>query len=609
MKFFRVLELLSWLALGLAAGAFFAPGTEDVNSAPKVSHSPARVTPETSAESFSAKSRQLAAILKEPNACHEFKSLLAFVDSLTPDEFPRALAQLRAAPETNRDETLDALIGRWMEIDPEGAIGSTVQARAMEDHDFGDRVITDIYNAWSRKDPDDALDDARHSLSGEEQKTALQAVLGQVAREDPGKALGVIAALPSDSSAPLVTTVFTGWAATDPASATRAALQFTDENRRLAALSGIAAGLVDRDPRAATAWANQLPPGTAHDAGLKEVAEAWSEIDPAAAMTWLNGLAAFKDKDSVRDSMALDWAVRDAVGTVKHGLTLPVGKERDSMLEWGLAQWTYDDAYAAGAWVKSLPASPTKKNSIATLMAYWCDYDPAAAAAYLAAIPESEGRRDGVGLARSGPGCRVGGRARGRPRSRRRGGQAWRPAGRYRSRRRRKTGRVDRRPQGAPGRGHRRPAKVDAPGPAQGHRRGAEFRSAASGKKAAPAGATVWLSRPDLSFALKPLGEPKERAKSRSLKNKRDASEKGAPSIRQDDPRTGEVVGIELKVDFVAKPEADEVQAQFARGAGNAAVAVAELDAVGAVLQNFDDHAPGIDQVGAGHGRNLERRA
>ncbi len=69
----------------------------------------------------------------------------------------------------------------------------------------------------------------------------------------------------------------------------------------------------------------------------------------------------------------------------------------------------------------------------------------------------------------------------------------------------------------------------------------------------------------------------------------------------EDDAGAAEVVGLELKVDDFAEGEADEVEAVFAGGAGDAAMAVGELDAVGAVLEGFDDGSACLELVGVGH--------
>ncbi len=399
MKFSGILKLIGGFVLGLTAGAYFTPETQVTTSVSKIVEKP-RSTANTgmgqgAAASFAAKSKQLAVLLKEADPCRELKGLLAFADNLDSDDFPKALAQLRSVPETNRDETLDILIGRWMEVDPEGAINSTVQARGMEDRDFGARLIWNIYDAWSEKDADSALDDARHSLSGREQRTAFEVILGNMAKENPAKALEWIKGMQCDSSDYIIP-VFEEWAARDAQQAAQAMLQYKDDNSRKSAIAGIAAGLVRNDAKSATAWLNQLPPGKIHDEALKDVANQWSKADPPSAMAWLGSLPSSEMKNSVQNDVALDWAVHDSIGALEHGMKLPDGKEKDSLLHWGLAQLTYDDAQAAARWVENLPSSTMKKNSFATLINQWTDYDPAAAAAYLSAMPDSEMRQNSI---------------------------------------------------------------------------------------------------------------------------------------------------------------------------------------------------------------------
>ena len=58
---------------------------------------------------------------------------------------------------------------------------------------------------------------------------------------------------------------------------------------------------------------------------------------------------------------------------------------------------------------------------------------------------------------------------------------------------------------------------------------------------------------------------------------------------------------MEFEGDVVAEGELDEVEANFAGGARDAAMAVAEFDAIGAVLHDFDDGGLGLDVVAVGH--------
>ena len=64
---------------------------------------------------------------------------------------------------------------------------------------------------------------------------------------------------------------------------------------------------------------------------------------------------------------------------------------------------------------------------------------------------------------------------------------------------------------------------------------------------------------------------------------------------------------MEFELDAVARREADEVEPVLPGGAGDAAVAVGQFDAVSAVLEDFDHDAPGLDLVGV-HGRKFEGR-
>lgn len=65
---------------------------------------------------------------------------------------------------------------------------------------------------------------------------------------------------------------------------------------------------------------------------------------------------------------------------------------------------------------------------------------------------------------------------------------------------------------------------------------------------------------------------------------------------------------MELELDLVPGGEADEVEPDFPGGAGDAAVPVGQLDAVGPVLEDFSDGCLDPDVVAGRHGLKLELR-
>ena len=65
---------------------------------------------------------------------------------------------------------------------------------------------------------------------------------------------------------------------------------------------------------------------------------------------------------------------------------------------------------------------------------------------------------------------------------------------------------------------------------------------------------------------------------------------------------------MEFDLNPVAGGESDEIKPQVPGGAGNTAVSVGELNAVGPVFEDFDHGSPGLDLVGVGHGAEVRRK-
>jgi hypothetical protein len=333
--------------------------------------------------SFAAKGIQLNAILRESNSWRELETLLPFVDGLSAAEFPQVLERLRNMPDSNRNEVTDVLVARWMDVDPAGAIKAISQARAIHDSEFSQRFLTDLYSAWSQRDPDAAFAAATRDSHGVGNCDVLSVVFAALARQDPLKAYAAFRKLNDANSHMLVIPIFTEWAVTDLPAATKV---LADEGHWQGAIEGVVRGLMRKDRASAIAWAKQLPTEKRRSHALREVADHWSFDDPAAAMAWLENSPSFGEKYGAMDDVAVEWVVRNTMEALRHALTLPDDREKSSLLSWGLGQLTYDDAEAAARWVQHLPAGEMKERSRGEVLAYWEEYDPPAAASYLSSV-------------------------------------------------------------------------------------------------------------------------------------------------------------------------------------------------------------------------------
>jgi hypothetical protein len=332
--------------------------------------------------SFAAKAGQLNNILWDSNFWLELEALLPFVDGLSSTEFPQALEHLCNTPDSNRDAVTDVLIERWSKVDPAGMIKAIPAAATMHDSEFSERFLTDVYAAWSQRDPEAAFAAATRDDHGVGDYDVLRVIFAALARQDPAKAYVAFRKLDDANSHLLVIPIFTEWAARDLPAATKA---LSNEPHSDGAIEGIVIGLMRSGPSAAIKWAENLPTKSDRDRALRDVALRWPD-DPEAAAAWLEKSPAFDGKNEAFDDVAVDWAVRDSMQALHYAVGLPDGKEKDVLLEWGLAQLTYDDAEAAQRFARQLSGDEMKKHALATVLAYWSEYDPATAAKFLVSI-------------------------------------------------------------------------------------------------------------------------------------------------------------------------------------------------------------------------------
>jgi len=347
--------------------------------------------------SFAQKAEQLHHILWDSNDWHEIEALLPFVDGLTANEFPQAMECLRNAPDSNRAAVVDVLVARWSKVDPAGAIKAISMAGLIHDNEFRDRFLSDVYAAWSQRDPEAAFASATRNDHDVGNYAVLRVIFAVMARQNPVHAYAAFQKLKDANSQLLVTPIFTEWAVHDLPAATQA---LSTEPGWQGAIEGMVIGLMRRGPAAAIAWAGHLSAKPYRDQALQDVALRWPD-DPAAAAAWLEKGPDFDGKNNAFDDVAVDWAVRDPLEALRHAATLPDGNEKDSLLNWGLTQWTYDDVEAAQQYARQLPGDEAKKHALAIVLDTWGGYAPAAAATYLSSMANEVTPSDVAGIAAS----------------------------------------------------------------------------------------------------------------------------------------------------------------------------------------------------------------
>ena len=276
--------------------------------------------------SFAGKAAELDKILWDSNFWLELQALLPFIDGLKANEFLPAFAHLRNTPDSNRDTVTDVLVERWFRVNPTSAIQAIPVAKKIHDNEFSEHFLTDVYGAWSQRDPKAAFAEATRNYHGVGDCDVLQVIFSALARENPAQAYAMFRKLNDANSHLLVIPVFTEWAVRDLPAATKA---LAHEPHADGAIEGIVIGLLRHGPATAIAWAAHLPAKADHDRALQNIATNWQD-DPAAAEAWLEKTPDFDGKDSVLGDVALAWAIRDTPEALHYATTCRRERRRTS---------------------------------------------------------------------------------------------------------------------------------------------------------------------------------------------------------------------------------------------------------------------------------------
>jgi hypothetical protein len=278
-------------------------------------------------------------------------------------------------PSARRDAELEALLGRFAELDARAAVEVARRLR------LGTELVAPLYGSWHEADPDAALAGLR---AIEDPGEAAAIGLAIVSRREGASALArVVAALPRDpaaSSLPLLRAPLGPFGAP----AQRAALPGSP------ALERFGAGWARRDLEAALAHVDDIDDGelraTFHGAVLRE----WGYIDAAGTLDYLSGL----DPD-VLTQVVLSGGMRElSRADPRRALDLAARLTDDArfaLQQDALRQLAEDDALAALRYVQGLSAGRDSQQLRQVVAVFYGEQHPDAALAWARAIEGQPG--------------------------------------------------------------------------------------------------------------------------------------------------------------------------------------------------------------------------
>ncbi len=372
----KLVPLIFTCAASFAAGFLFTPGPTTARvQDPTAKPDTIRGGGNDLATAFAAPSDANTRIVRMYSALHEQRAmkrrhdLAEALDDLTADDLPGLVTHAEDLPYLDRQKLLPVLLDRWFEVDFDGA----------KQWMLGHPRQFESTKAWSRANPEAALQDALAMPDDRRASTLLGEAIKQLAGDNPAAQLARLKTLPSGKQRDDVFIgILANWAKTDPAAAYTALGEFapgrTFDSARDAVLrewagsdpagclaqmdavvptlkadvlgndliKELTARIGRKDPHLVLDWLGTLPVEFRSTAAIF-AAGAWAAKEPLAALDWC--LANGVDVARGRRNDFFSWqsgVLGEALGakpgeTVAWLEALPAGSNRDRLMERGFA--------------------------------------------------------------------------------------------------------------------------------------------------------------------------------------------------------------------------------------------------------------------------------
>ena len=316
--------------------------------------------------------------------------------------------------ETDRENAQDALVARWLELDPaaayewvgvlpkqgqrmdlmreffhsmglrDPATALTFLAQYNAGPNRGEDFTYNVFQAWSVHDPSAAAD-AALSLQKKERGSALSVALGRWAKRDPQGALARVAQLTDpELRRDQLRNVLHKWAEEDPQAAVNHALNLPPGKERNDALASVVSGAASADHDVALRLVGQMPAGTARIETLTRVVRELGYYEPKVAAEFVLALPPGRQGDSVYQ-VASSLARQDHATAIEWAGRLTSASAREAAMRTIVQEWSSDDPRAAAQYcVGNALGTPEPVGSV---VANWARTDAREALAWAGALP------------------------------------------------------------------------------------------------------------------------------------------------------------------------------------------------------------------------------
>lgn len=240
------------------------------------------------------------------NPVERSRRLLAYIDTLSPQQLQQAIIDFRAMDMTRqRMGEYSMLLHAWGQADPTAALA---YAKENTGNEFARQQIL---ASWASYNTDAALTWARENHKGEGGNPWLVGVIKGIAASDTTLATSVMQELPySEERGDALKEIIPHVAQLGLANAEVWLNQISDEGLRNSATSYLAESLATQDPEGTAQWVTQINDTKSRERAIGQVVEVWVERDPQQARQWFDSLST-TDQAAASDDFIESYASKD----------------------------------------------------------------------------------------------------------------------------------------------------------------------------------------------------------------------------------------------------------------------------------------------------------
>lgn len=269
-------------------------------------------------------------------------------------------------PECSDAMSRQMLVGAWAARDPHAASQYVTSAKDALPPDQYGAIAYALAAGWSQTDPK-AVATWAQSLSGDDQRNAMQIALASWGRTDPKSAAAFVATASIDDLA------------------------------RSEAAGALTSAWMKSDPQAAMNWVNTLPADTGvQSAALNAAMEEMARQDPAKASSYVANMPEGVTKMNAISRVVGSWMKDDPAATAQWVMSLPDSQVKINSLAMVASNWAYSDPEKASAWLSQLPPGTNRDNAAAALSNTILRRDPNSALQWANSISDPDARQSQV---------------------------------------------------------------------------------------------------------------------------------------------------------------------------------------------------------------------